>query len=80
MLPFMAPTSPDSSYFSETLGSFAVLYSVLLALYRLFLSPIAGFPGPLLARLTFFYQFYYDWVHSGQYYMEVEKMHTKYGE
>lgn len=80
MLSSMVPTFPDGLYFVETLCCFAVLYPVLLALYRLFVSPIAGFPGPLLSRLTFFYQFYYDWAHSGQYYMEVEKMHTKYGE
>lgn len=60
-------------------GSLVLLYGVSIATYRLFLSPISGFPGPLLARLTFFYQFYYDWFYSGQYYLEVEKMHMKYG-
>lgn len=57
----------------------SVLYGSVVAFYRLYFAPVAAFPGPLLAGLTFFYQFYYDWVKSGQYYLKVEEMHKKYG-
>src|SRR6266487_2371566 len=56
-----------------------VLYVCGLFLYRLYWSPIAAFPGPLLARVTFWYEFYHNWVKSGQYYHQIEKMHQKYG-
>ncbi|KAL2818628.1 cytochrome P450 [Aspergillus granulosus] len=47
--------------------------------YRLWLSPIASFPGPFLARISFCYEFYYNWIKPGQYYLEIHKMHQKYG-
>ncbi|PLN76119.1 hypothetical protein BDW42DRAFT_26739 [Aspergillus taichungensis] len=72
-------TCPNFCQFLGLVLLLALLYGVSIATYRLYLSPIAQFPGPLLARLTFFYQFYYDWFYSGQYYLEVEKMHMKYG-
>ncbi len=46
---------------------------------RLFLSPIARFPGPKIAGATFWYEFYFDVVKRGRYFREIEKMHLKYG-
>jgi hypothetical protein len=60
------------------LQCFAV-YSVGLVVYRLFLSPLAGFPGSKIAAATHFYEFYYDWWCQGQYIYEIEKMHRRYG-
>ena len=48
-------------------------------IYRLYLSPIAKFPGRKLAALTLWYEFYYDVIKGGQYVWEIEKMHQKYG-
>lgn len=56
-----------------------VIYCAFLAIYRLYLSPIAKIPGPKLAALTFWYQFYHDVTRDGQYIFEIEKMHQKYG-
>jgi hypothetical protein len=61
------------------LGLGIVLYACGLFLYRLYLSPIAAFPGLLLARATFWYEFYHNWVKNGQYYRRIEEMHKKYG-
>ncbi|KAK7701576.1 hypothetical protein SLS57_011695 [Botryosphaeria dothidea] len=41
-------------------GVLLIVYCVYGAVHRLFLSPIAHFPGPRLAALTFWYEFYYD--------------------
>ncbi|KAB8272087.1 cytochrome P450 [Aspergillus minisclerotigenes] len=66
-------------YITLTVVTISVAYVSILALCRLFLSPIAVFPGPPLARLTYLTQWYYDWVKDGQYYLQIEEMHKKYG-
>lgn len=50
------------------------------AVWRLYWSPLAGFPGPKSVALTFWVEFYYDVIKNGMYMWEVEKMHAKYGE
>jgi hypothetical protein len=59
-----------------TLG---ILYISSLVTYRLFLSPIAKFPGPKLAAATGWYEAYYDVVKKGKFLFEIERMHEKYG-
>ena len=54
-------------------------YIVYGALYRLFFSPIASFPGPRLAALTLWYEFYYDVVKQGRYSWKIAELHKKYG-
>ncbi len=54
-------------------------YTLYGVFWRLFLSPIAKFPGPKLAAVTFWYEFYHDVVRGGQYVYEIEKMHQQYG-
>ena len=57
----------------------AVLFTAYGILYRLYLSPVAKFPGRKLAALTFWYEFYYDVVKKGAYVWEIKKMHEEYG-
>ena len=54
-------------------------YVLSLIIYRLFVSPIARFPGPKLAAVTTWYELYYDVIKKGKYLFEIEKMHDKYG-
>ena len=56
-----------------------VSYLVGLGFYRLYLSPLAKFPGPRLAALTKWYEFYYDVVAQGQFTFQIQKLHKKYG-
>lgn len=56
-----------------------LLYILFVAIYRLFLSSLACIPGPKLAALTSLYEFYHDCVHPGQFYFQIQKLHTRYG-
>jgi hypothetical protein len=57
----------------------ATIWLVTLAAYRLFLGPLAHFPGPKLAALTGWYETYFDCWKRGRYWVEIERMHKKYG-
>jgi hypothetical protein len=56
-----------------------VAYHVLRALYRVTFHPLAAFPGPWLAALSYKYEFYFDGVQGGQYTNEISRMHEQYG-
>ncbi|KAL2862513.1 cytochrome P450 [Aspergillus lucknowensis] len=60
-------------------GALFATYIVSLVIYRLFLSPIAHFPGPRLAALTVFYEFYWEAVRNGQFTFHIGELHKKYG-
>lgn len=48
--------------------------------YNLYLHPLRQIPGPKLAAMTSWPDFYYDVVKDGSYLFEIRKMHDKYGE
>ncbi|KAI1427558.1 cytochrome P450 [Xylaria sp. FL1777] len=54
-------------------------YAFILAIHRVFLSPLAHVPGPFLAKVTHWYEFYYNVVHTGKYYERIRELHDKYG-
>ncbi|KAF4539343.1 Cytochrome p450 [Lasiodiplodia theobromae] len=55
------------------------LWILCRAIYRLFFHPIAKFPGPKLAGLTYWYETYHDFVRFGEYTETLSKLHDKYG-
>ncbi|KAK1760308.1 Isotrichodermin C-15 hydroxylase [Echria macrotheca] len=62
------------------LGGLAIaglLYVICVAVYRVFLHPLAKYPGPLLAKLTDAYMLYHAW--KGDRHLEFWRMHEKYG-
>ncbi|KAI1137268.1 cytochrome P450 [Hypoxylon sp. FL0543] len=56
-----------------------VMYYGSIAFYRLFLHPLARFPGPKLAAVTRWYEGYYDVIQNGQYTFKIGELHKKYG-
>lgn len=69
--------------FDATSMDFIVGVAFVVALYlffnRLYFCPVAAFPGPRLAALTFWYEFYYDVVCKGRYTWKIQQLHEKYG-
>jgi hypothetical protein len=57
-----------------------LLYSVVVVIYRLYLSPLSKFPGPKLAAATLLYEAYYDVILGGQYTFKIKELHEQYGE
>ena len=62
------------------LALYGAVYGAGLAFYRLFLSPLAKFPGPKLAALTRKYESYYEAVQNYEYLWKIKKLHRQYGE
>jgi amino acid permease len=54
-------------------------YMIYLVVARLLLSPLSRFPGPKLAALSNWYEFYYDVLQQGQFTAHIQKLHDKYG-
>lgn len=54
-------------------------YCTSLAVYRLYFSPLAKFPGPKLAALTLWYEFYYDVIKRGRYTWKIAELHERHG-
>ncbi|KAI1850422.1 hypothetical protein JX266_004280 [Neoarthrinium moseri] len=71
--------APSGLPLGESIVATIVLYYVTLALYRLYLHPLAQFPGPKLAAVTRLYEGYYDLYQSGQYTFKIAELHKYYG-
>lgn len=56
-----------------------ILYLVGLGIYRLYFSPLAAYPGPKLAALSNWYEFYWDVIQQGQFTFHIQQLHLKYG-
>lgn len=61
-------------------GSY-LLYCVTLVVYRLYISPLAKFPGPKLAAATQWYETYYEMFYNGggMFTKRIKEMHEQYG-
>jgi hypothetical protein len=57
----------------------SLCYIIAVTIYRLFFHPLAGFPGPKLAAITYLYESYFDIVQGGQYTFKIRELHRKYG-
>ncbi|KAL7909376.1 cytochrome P450 [Trichoderma velutinum] len=55
------------------------LYKLLQAIYNITFHSLAGFPGPVLAGASYWYEGYFDLILWGRYTNEIAHMHEKYG-
>lgn len=63
-----------------SLGLFIwLLYILILFAYRLTFHPLAKFPGPKIAGMSYMYEFWYDVVCWGRYTRKILHMHEHYG-
>ena len=74
-------TQPSLTFLFGIGVAIAVVYGVGLVVYRLYLSPLAAFPGPRLAAATQYYETYYDVISGGggNFTRQIKKMHETYG-
>ncbi|KAL3463238.1 cytochrome P450 [Aspergillus heterothallicus] len=63
----------------ETTALVFVLWAAGEALRRLYFHPLAHIPGPRLAALTWWYEFYFDAILPGQYVFKIRELHKQYG-
>ncbi|KAJ9363700.1 hypothetical protein DTO280E4_2290 [Paecilomyces variotii] len=57
----------------------ALLWVVTESIRRLFFHPLSHIPGPRLAALTWWYEFYYDVILPGKYIFKIQELHGEYG-
>lgn len=70
----------DMEWSSKTVLALLFAWALAVVLARLALHPLRHVPGPLIATLTTWYEFYYDVVLGGVYAQQVLELHEKYGE
>lgn len=63
----------------ETTVIVSLLLTVARAIRRLYFHPLAHIPGPKLAALTWWYEFYFDGIQQGRYVFKIQELHKQYG-
>ena len=64
----------------ENLGLVAVVWIVGFIITRLYFHPLSKFPGPWIAALTRWYEFYHDVLRDGTYVKYYPELHKKLGD
>ena len=54
-------------------------YTIYAVISRIFLSPLRRIPGPKLAALTSWYEFYFDAIEPGKFVWKIRDLHSEYG-
>jgi hypothetical protein len=57
----------------------SVIYVILRCVYNLYFHPLRKIPGPKMAAMCSWYDFYSDIIKGGTYLWQVKKMHDEYG-
>lgn len=56
-----------------------LFYGISLVIYRSYFHPLAGIPGPKVAAITHWYEYYYDVTKQGSYLWKIIELHKQYG-
>lgn len=54
-------------------------HTLIGAIRRLYFHPLAHIPGPRLAALTWWYEFYFDCIQDSRYVFKMQELHQQYG-
>ncbi|PMD48982.1 cytochrome P450 [Hyaloscypha variabilis F] len=63
----------------ETTLVVSLLFTVAGAIRRIYFHPLSHIPGPKLAALTWWYEFYYDIIQPSRYVFQIQELHKEYG-
>ena len=63
----------------KPLSLLSLFYVAILYVQRAYFHPLSKFPGPRLAGLSRWYEFYYDVIKSGSFTKKLPALHQKYG-
>lgn len=55
------------------------MYIATKIIYRLYFHPLSKIPGPKLAAITGYYEFYFNVIKRGTFIWEMERLHETYG-
>lgn len=56
------------------------VYYALRSILRLYFHPLSKIPGPKLAAITGYYEFYFNVIKRGTFIWELERLHKIYGQ
>lgn len=56
-----------------------LVYLISKAVYRVYFHPLRNIPGPRLAAITSFYEFYFNVIKRGTFIWHLEELHQTYG-
>lgn len=56
-----------------------LVYLITVATYRLYFHPLKKIPGPKLAAISSYYEFYFNVIKRGTFIWHLEKLHDTYG-
>ena len=57
----------------------SLLLTIAGAIRRLYFHPLANIPGPKIAALTWWYEFYFDVIEQSRYVFKIQELHKQYG-
>ncbi|TVY45338.1 Cytochrome P450 monooxygenase [Lachnellula occidentalis] len=64
---------------AETTVVVSLLLAVAGAVRRLYFHPLAHIPGPRLAAITWWYEFYFDVIQPSTFVFKIQELHKQYG-
>ncbi|KAL9622283.1 MAG: hypothetical protein Q9160_003294 [Pyrenula sp. 1 TL-2023] len=63
----------------ETIGILLLIATLAGTLRRLYFHPLSHIPGPKLAALSWWYEFYFDGIKQGRFVLHIQDLHKQYG-
>lgn len=57
----------------------AIIYTIYIFFYNIYLHPLAKFPGPLPARTSYYWKAYIECIANRSFCHELVQLHARYG-